>query len=130
MVFAKDLGNPSQNSTALLNVTVLDANDNAPVFENMPLVANVTEEKPKGQFVIQLVAKDADEGANAIVEYELDSNAKQFLAIDSQRGNVSTTVSFDFEAQRNYSFKVTATDKGIVSLKNYLFFNSFIFLLT
>ena len=130
MVFAKDLGNPSQNSTALLNVTVLDANDNAPVFENMPLMANVTEEKPKGQFVIQLVAKDADEGANAIVEYELDSNAKQFLAIDSQRGNVSTTVSFDFEAQRNYSFKVTATDKGIVSLKNYLFFNSFIFLLT
>jgi hypothetical protein len=130
MVFAKDLGNPSQNSTALLNVTVLDANDNAPVFENMPLMANVTEEKPKGQFVIQLVAKDADEGANAIVEYELDSNAKQFLAIDSQRGNVSTTVSFDFEAQRSYSFKVTATDKGIVSLKNYLFFNSFIFLLT
>jgi hypothetical protein len=121
MVFAKDLGNPSQNSTALLNVTVLDANDNAPVFENMPLMANVTEEKPKGQFVIQLVAKDADEGANAIVEYELDSNAKQFLAIDSQRGNVSTTVSFDFEAQRNYSFKVTATDKGMISLKSYLF---------
>ena len=111
LVFAKDLGTPSRNATTSLTVTVLDANDNAPLLNNI-LYANVTEEKPKGQPVIQLVATDADDGANAIVEYDLEASAKQFLNISTKNGNVTTLVPFDFEAQRNYTFRVIASDKG------------------
>ena len=115
LVFVKDLGTPSRNATTSLTVTVLDANDNAPLL-NRTLYANVIEEKPKGQFVIQLVATDADDGANAIVEYDLETNAKQFLDISTKNGTVTTLVPFDFEAQRNYTFKVIASDKGNPSL--------------
>jgi hypothetical protein len=90
---------------------VLDANDNPPVFSHTPLRANVTEEI-KNQTVIKLVATDADDGPNAEIEYKLESNAKQFLVIDSQTGIVTTQVAFDFEAQRNHTFKVIASDKG------------------
>ena len=110
---AKDLGSPSRNSTTFLTVTVSDANDNFPEFDSASLSANVTEERPKGEFVTRLVAKDLDIGPNAEIEYKLDSNAKQFLKIDSQTGTVTTLVPFDFEVQRNHSFKVIASDKGI-----------------
>ena len=112
LVFAKDLGTPSRNATTSLTVTVLDANDNAPLL-NDTLYANVIEEQPKGQFVIQLVATDADDGANAMIEYDLEANAKQFLNISTKNGNVTTLVPFDFEAQRNYTFKVIVSDKGM-----------------
>lgn len=111
-ILAKDLGSPSRNSTALLAVTVLDANDNPPKLDPASLWANVTEERPKGEFVTRLVATDLDVGPNAEIEFKLDSNAKQFLEIDSQTGRVTTLVPFDFEVQRNHSFKVIASDKG------------------
>ena len=111
-ILAKDLGSPSRNSSTLLAVTVLDANDNPPKFDHASLWANVIEERPKGEFVTRLVATDLDVGPNAEIEFKLDSNAKQFLEIDSQTGRVTTLVPFDFEVQRNHSFKVTASDKG------------------
>ena len=110
-VFAKDLGTPSQNSTASLTVTVLDANDNAPKFDPNSLRANVTEEIPV-QYVTTVVATDADEGVNAEIEYHLESIATQFLEINSTTGVVTTKARFDFEVQKNHTFKVIATDKG------------------
>lgn len=112
IVVAKDLGNPSRNSSTTLTVTVLDANDNPPKFDVPSLTANVTEERPPGQFVTRVVATDPDDGANAEIEYKLESNAKEFLNIDPKTGIVNTSARFDFEARRNYTFKVIASDKG------------------
>lgn len=110
---AKDLGTPSKNSTKLLTVTVIDANDNAPKINMSSLSASVTEESPRGLFVTRVVAHDADLGTNAQIEFELETNALRFLEINSTTGVITTVVSFDFEAQRNHTFKVTASDKGI-----------------
>ena len=82
------------------------------MFDLATLWANVTEEQPKGLFVTRVVANDADEGMNAEIEYKLQSNGKQFLKINSTTGVVTTLVLFDFEVQRNHTFKVTASDKG------------------
>ena len=112
IIMAKDLGNPSRNSTTTLTVALVDANDNPPKFDPASLLGNVTEERPKGEFVTKLVATDPDSGRNSEIEYKLESNAQQFLKIDSQTGIVETNYRFDFEVQRNYSFKVIASDKG------------------
>ena len=38
-VIAKDHGNPSRESSALIELTLTDVNDNAPVFESVRLFA-------------------------------------------------------------------------------------------
>lgn len=114
-IIAKDQGNPSRNSTAILKVNVLDANDNSPHLDT--IVAYVTEEQPKGQFVTQVMAVDADEGRNGEVEYNLTLRGTQSLNIDPKTGNITTKVKFDYEVQRNHTFKVIATDKGKRKLK-------------
>ena len=109
-IIAKDQGNPSRNSTTILKVNVLDANDNSPRLDN--IVANVTEEQPKGQFVTRVVAVDPDEGMNGEVEYSLTLRGTQSLNIDPKTGVITTKVKFDYEEQRNHTFKIIATDKG------------------
>ena len=109
IIEAKDLGIPSRNSTAVLYINVVDANDNAPGFILSSLHGNVTEEIPPGRFVKQIVATDKDEGLGSQIEYKLTTN---MLEIDPETGDIKTLVPFDYEKQQNHTFKVTASDKG------------------
>lgn len=109
---ARDQGNPSRNSTALLQVNVLDANDNSPRLDTV--VANVTEEQPTGEFVTRIVAVDSDLGKNGEIKYSLTIRGEQSLRINPDTGEVTTRVKFDYEQKRNHTFKIIATDKGIV----------------
>ena len=107
---ARDHGSPSRNSTVVLQVNVKDANDNSPRLGTV--IANVTEEQPKGIFVTRILATDPDLGESGEVEYNLTIRGNQWLNIDRKTGNVTTKVKFDYEAQRQHTFKVIATDKG------------------
>lgn len=113
VIGAKDGGNPSLNSTVSLLVNVLDVNDNSPRLET--IVANVTEEKPKGEFVARVSATDLDLGKSGKIEYSLSIQANQYLSIDNETGVVRTKVKFDYEQQKNHTFKIIATDKGLLS---------------
>ena len=91
-------------------MNVLDANDNPPSLDTV--IANVTEERPKGEFVTQIKAIDSDQGTNGEVEYSLNIRGNQSLKIDPKTGRITTKVKFDYEEQRNYTFEIIATDKG------------------
>ncbi|EPY81407.1 protocadherin 1 isoform 2 precursor-like protein [Camelus ferus] len=65
----QDGGNPPRASSALLRVTVLDTNDNAPKFERPSYEAELSENSPIGHSVIQVKANDSDQGANAEIDY-------------------------------------------------------------
>ena len=91
-------------------MNVLDANDNPPSLDTV--IANVTEERLKGEFVTQIKAIDSDQGTNGEVEYSLNIRGNQSLKIDPKTGRITTKVKFDYEEQRNYTFEIIATDKG------------------
>ena len=110
---ARDHGTPSRNATCIVQVNVLDANDNAPNLGTIR--ANVTEERPAGEFVTRIVARDPDQGMNAVVEYALTIHGNQSLKIDATTGVVTTRVKFDYEEKRQHIFKIIATDKGMRS---------------
>ena len=112
-IIAEDQGKPSRNSTAVLVVNVLDANDNSPRLDT--IMANVTEEQPKGQYVTRVVAMDSDQGRNGEVEYNLTIRGLQSLNIDSKTGVITTKVKFDHEEQRIHTFIVIATDNGKIT---------------
>ncbi|NXJ20473.1 PCDGH protein, partial [Dicrurus megarhynchus] len=66
---ASDGGDPARTGTARIRVTVLDANDNAPVFSQAEYTVRVPEDVPVGSVLVTVTATDADEGLNGYVKY-------------------------------------------------------------
>ncbi|TKR57674.1 hypothetical protein L596_030345 [Steinernema carpocapsae] len=113
-VQATDLGTPRLSSTAEVVVTVVDVNDNAPVFEQPYYVADISENLPPGQEVVQVRAKDKDAGVNAKIRYTLLNEAAIPFAINHTTGLLTTTESLDRERKSSYNLQITATDNGVV----------------
>ncbi|NXM76048.1 PCDBF protein, partial [Serilophus lunatus] len=66
---ASDGGDPARTGTARIRVTVLDANDNTPVFSQGEYTVRVPEDVPVGSTLVTLTATDPDEGLNGHVKY-------------------------------------------------------------
>ena len=67
---AKDLGVPTMNSIVTVTVTVVDKNDNEPKYDqdyNFEVKENATVNTRVGQ----VSARDADEGSNGKVVYNI-----------------------------------------------------------
>jgi hypothetical protein len=71
-------------SASSINITVLDSNDNAPMFLNAPYSATL-EEGPVGSMLQVLVvnASDADSGSNGEITYSIAGGVSADFQIDS-----------------------------------------------
>ncbi|NWV21706.1 PCDGA protein, partial [Origma solitaria] len=112
---ASDGGDPALTGTARIRVTVLDANDNAPVFSQSEYTVRVPEDLPVGSVLITVMATDADEGLNGHVKYSLKKiteKASNIFHLDSENGEITLLRSLDFEEGNNYELEVRARDGG------------------
>uniref|UniRef100_A0AAQ4RDI9 Cadherin domain-containing protein n=1 Tax=Gasterosteus aculeatus aculeatus TaxID=481459 RepID=A0AAQ4RDI9_GASAC len=113
LLTALDGGSPQRSGTVVIHVTVLDANDNAPVFSQAVYKASLPENSPPGTVVINITARDADEGVNGYVTYDFghvsDDNINVF-SIDTKTGEIKVTGVIDFEEQRSFEMRVKAKD--------------------
>ncbi|NXX34765.1 PCDGH protein, partial [Nicator chloris] len=66
---AMDGGDPARTGTARIRVTVLDVNDNAPVFSQAEYTVRVPEDASVGSVLVTVTATDADEGLYGHVRY-------------------------------------------------------------
>ena len=104
--------NPRQGY-GLVIVTILDDNDNRPVFEKLEYSTSVAESAPIGYEVIAVRAIDADLAMNANVSYDLEH---EVFSINNISGLITTSKTLDRESVGSYSFKVYAEDcKGLKS---------------
>uniref|UniRef100_A0A3Q3EA67 Cadherin domain-containing protein n=1 Tax=Labrus bergylta TaxID=56723 RepID=A0A3Q3EA67_9LABR len=72
-----------------IHIVVLDANDNAPVFNQSVYKATVMENSPKDTYVTTVNASDADFGSNSIVTYyfsDLSSGLRDMFTVDGKTG--------------------------------------------
>uniref|UniRef100_A0A8C6T890 Cadherin domain-containing protein n=1 Tax=Neogobius melanostomus TaxID=47308 RepID=A0A8C6T890_9GOBI len=90
---AFDGGSPQRSGTVIIHVTVLDANDNAPVFSQTVYKASLPENSPPDTLVITVTATDADDGINSEVTYQFEhlSNKNNMFSIDHKSGVVKVT---------------------------------------
>ncbi|NWV69503.1 PCDGA protein, partial [Malurus elegans] len=112
---ASDGGDPARTGTALIRVTVLDANDNAPVFSQAEYTVRVPEDVPVGSILITVTASDDDEGLYGQVKYSLNKiteKALQTFRLDGDTGAISLLQSLDFEDGVSYELEVQAHDGG------------------
>lgn len=113
LVRAEDAG--GLYNTAVVNVKVLDANDNAPVFDEstMPYLFAVDEGKVNA-YVGMIQAYDIDEGRNGDVIYSLPASLP--FRINDETGEIFTRERLSFKKQSEYEFMVKARDNGAVPL--------------
>lgn len=112
------MGNLTRSSVTQLQITVLDENDNSPLFARSHYETSIREDLQEGSAVLELFAMDADEGPNGEVIYLLIDNTWGAFTINSVTGAVSTTKSLDRERKSQYVFRVMATDSGILGPRN------------
>ncbi|XP_058790848.1 cadherin-related tumor suppressor [Phymastichus coffea] len=97
-VCAKDRGKPPRLGCLLVNVTVLDVNDNPPVFQQSDYVVAVNESASIGTHVLTVRAIDKDIDDNAKLSYYLPENERQFT-IDAETGEILTAEMLDCPQQ-------------------------------
>ncbi|KAI5099594.1 protocadherin Fat 4, partial [Silurus meridionalis] len=118
LLTAMDGGEPVLSGTVQIHITVLDVNDNAPVFKQKVYKASVFENSPKGTKLAQVSASDADEGTNGEVIYYIsnnDENVKEIFIIQANDGEITLSGQVDFEKTNHYEVDVQARDQGGLS---------------
>ncbi|KAM8910370.1 protocadherin beta-14-like, partial [Spinachia spinachia] len=112
---AVDGGEPQMSGTMLIVISVLDANDNAPIFTQPTYKALVTENSPLGTVIATVSASDADKGSNGKITYSITNtldDIRKVFEVNGENGNVTLIGKMDYEDYRNYQINLLASDEG------------------
>ncbi|XP_053101883.1 protocadherin alpha-5-like [Hemicordylus capensis] len=113
LLTATDAGHPELTGTVHLEITVMDANDNAPVFNQSVYRVKLLENVTDGTLVIQPTAVDLDEGTNKEISYSFSNSVSSNLfTIHSDTGEIRVKGKVDFEDTSVYNIEIEAKDKG------------------
>ncbi|ELW54071.1 Protocadherin alpha-5 [Tupaia chinensis] len=123
LLTATDGGKPELTGTVELFITVLDANDNAPVFDRALYTVTIPENIPNGTIIMKLNASDLDEGSNADIMYLLSADTsptvKSKFHIDPITGQIMVKGFIDFEESKSYELLIEGIDKGQLPLSGH-----------
>ncbi|KAM9740592.1 protocadherin gamma-C5-like isoform 37-T37 [Menidia menidia] len=121
IVTAVDGGSPVRSGTSKISITVLDINDNVPLFEKSFYKVAVQENSANGSFLVTTKATDVDEGPNGEIEYSLGvhtpPSVMSLFHIDTLTGDIYLKKQLDHEVQTSYRIDITAKDKGFPKME-------------
>ncbi|KAM5301584.1 protocadherin gamma-A6 isoform 26-T27 [Glossophaga mutica] len=112
---AMDGGDPVRSGVAQIVVTVLDANDNAPVFTQPVYLVRVPENLPVGTPVLSVNATDQDEGIHAEITYsfvKITEKISKLFSLNVLTGEISTSANLDYEDSSFYELDIEARDRA------------------
>ena len=128
-VTARDNGNPVRSTNTTINVTVLDVNDNFPIFDKYQYETNVSESRSDVIFetpILSLSASDKDIGENSRISYSIAGEGicssttffntpECFFSIDSDTGIFYSIIALNYETLPvpQYEITVVARDNGM-----------------
>ena len=111
IIMASNVGsNITLTATSMVEITINDMNDNAPVFSRDQYLITLQAPVLQNTTILQVTAMDADSSANnSRVQFRLQNSSNEFV-INSNSGNVQTVA--DIRTERNVSLTVIAFDNG------------------
>ena len=118
LLYAIDGGNPEleQTGTATVIITVLDSNDNQPVFLKKEYAVNVSEDVEVGQAIVQVQATDLDQGRNSKIKYSFPSivgdQDRAIFALNKTSGIITLKSKLDYENRTTHHLSVEARDSA------------------
>uniref|UniRef100_A0A8C5N4G4 Protocadherin Fat 4 n=1 Tax=Gouania willdenowi TaxID=441366 RepID=A0A8C5N4G4_GOUWI len=112
-ILAVDAGAVALSSSCMLSISILDENDNSPLFPKSSLSVDVLENMRIGELVASVTATDADSGPNADITYSISAtNNHGTFSISPNTGSIFLVKKMDFETQSFYKLNITAKDNG------------------
>ena len=125
---------PILNATVYLEITVIDLNDEKPVFD-IPNEVTITENNEEGAFLFRVVAEDKDIDDNDNIVYSIESlhsvdflnsqlfkitNSSEYFTIDPSSGNITVKRQLDRESIYRFQMSLSASD-GVNTVYEVLF---------
>ncbi|XP_077533203.1 cadherin 74A [Haemaphysalis longicornis] len=103
-------------TSATVTVSLSDANDNGPMFENEQYLIQVPESARNGMTIFSLEARDADSGPFGKLSYSMKGYGSEKFVVEKDTGRIRIATCkngcLDFESVPNYSFTYEAQDGG------------------
>ena len=127
---ASDTGNPPFSSYHNIELTIIDENDNPPVFENSYHNATILEgtETTIPLVVATVTADDADSGKNAEISYRFNTQIEAEIgakfSVDETTGVIQCVSHLDREEQDSFTLLVEAVDQ-VSNLRNHTIYIHF-----
>ncbi|ELR53198.1 Protocadherin alpha-C1, partial [Bos mutus] len=126
---ARDGGLPARSGEVQVTIVVVDANDNAPVFERSVYRTEVPETAPNGTVLFRVQASDPDEGSNGEIRYSLSNSTQAKLRhhfhvhprngevrVAASLGSPETLLEAYIEARDEGAFSLASTAKLLVEV--------------
>ncbi|XP_061755821.1 protocadherin beta-16-like isoform X18 [Nerophis ophidion] len=117
LLTAQDGGEPQRSGTMQIQIKVLDANDNAPVFTQNVYKASIKENSPSGTLITKVSASDADKGSNGEVSYVIENSMSSISKLFhiTEDGGFILKGHIDYEKAQKYEIDIEAVDQGGLS---------------
>lgn len=94
-----------------VRVTIVDVNDNSPVFFTDQVQIVVREDILPGTLVYTAFAKDKDSLENGLVHYRL-TDGEDLFSVNRQLGEIKLKRNLNYESQTLHVLKLVAVDSG------------------
>ncbi|XP_037944912.1 DE-cadherin [Teleopsis dalmanni] len=108
-VRATDNGHPALDDVCTFQVTILDINDNPPVFNKGVYDENMSEDAQPDTVVVRITATDLDDGINSAIEYQiLPERDYKYFKIDKVAGIIYLNHPIDKRPGKHYTITVRA----------------------
>ncbi|KFQ89013.1 Protocadherin-23, partial [Phoenicopterus ruber ruber] len=118
------LGNSPVYSSTQVNISVIDVNDNPPVFLTKSDKVTISHTQPPGTAVYIAHAEDRDSGLNGAIKYSIASEQSNAFSIDPSLGVVNLTRTVFEDKQQEYTLHISAEDCGSPPLTSLLILGS------
>ena len=104
----------------VVQITILDLNDNAPLFSQSEYVSSVAENETVGNSFTYILATDDDIGINSAVVYTIDPSSvnSHHFEVNDTTGAIQIAEILDYENIQSYNITVIATDGGTPQLSS------------
>ncbi|NWZ57871.1 PCD23 protein, partial [Haliaeetus albicilla] len=118
------LGNSPVYGSTQVNISVVDINDNPPVFLTKSDKVTISHTQPPGTAVYIAHAEDKDSGLNGAIKYSIASKQSNAFSIDPNLGVVNLTRTVFADKQQEYTLHIAAEDYGSPPLTSLLMLDS------
>uniref|UniRef100_A0A8C1LN87 Protocadherin alpha subfamily C, 2 n=1 Tax=Cyprinus carpio TaxID=7962 RepID=A0A8C1LN87_CYPCA len=109
-----DGGKPPKSGTVNIIITIMDNNDNNPVFSRTLYKVKLKENVAGGTKVLSVFASDSDEGINSEILYSFVGHGKRndLFSIIPETGDIVVKGQIDYEENPAIELRVQAKDRG------------------
>ncbi|KAF5923427.1 hypothetical protein HPG69_006597, partial [Diceros bicornis minor] len=107
------IGSPPACSSTEVNITVIDVNDNHPVFPKASDEVKISPTTLPGTALYRARAEDKDSGWNGFIRYAIANQNPSIFSIDSGLGVVYLNESLGGDVPQKYTLSLMAQDLGI-----------------